>query len=92
MRPALAIVTDVGGVGDYVQRKASGADFVKPDDAFSIVELLKHYAANRNKLCDRGAAARSYATEYFSWKRVAGAFVEVLKSGEGSVSGHFLEK
>jgi glycosyltransferase involved in cell wall biosynthesis len=73
-----AIVTDVGGVRDYA--KESFADFVRPRDASAVIEILQHYIMQRDKLVERGAAARAHVDKHLSWRRIAGEYAATLRS------------
>jgi glycosyltransferase involved in cell wall biosynthesis len=73
-----AIVTDVGGVRDYA--KESFADFVRPRDASAVIEILQHYVMQRNKLVERGAAARAHVEKHLSWRKIAGEYAATLRS------------
>jgi hypothetical protein len=72
------IVTDVGGVRDYAQ--GGFADFVRPHDALGIIDVLRGYLDQRDGLTKRGTAARAHAENHLSWKKVAGQYIDLLRS------------
>lgn len=72
-----AIVTDVGGVRDYV--KGEFADLVPPEDPEYIIELLRQHIVEMDKLEARGFAARAHAKNQLSWSKVAKDYVTVLQ-------------
>jgi len=72
------IVTDVGGVRDYA--KENFADFVLPGDASGIIKILQGYLNQRDKLAARGRAARAYAEDHHSWRKIASEYIAALQS------------
>jgi glycosyltransferase involved in cell wall biosynthesis len=72
------IVTDIGGVRDYISAEA--ADLVPPRDPAAILQLLARYAADRDSLADRGGAARKHAEALLSWPMAADRFDSILCS------------
>jgi glycosyltransferase involved in cell wall biosynthesis len=72
------IVTDVGGVRDYA--KKNFADFVRPHDGSSIIDIIRGHLADRGKLVDRGAAARAHVESNLSWRKIAGEYIALLQS------------
>jgi glycosyltransferase involved in cell wall biosynthesis len=72
------IVTDVGGVRDYA--KENFADFVLPGDASGIIKILQGYLNRRDKLAARGRAARAYAEDHHSWRKIAGEYITALQT------------
>jgi glycosyltransferase involved in cell wall biosynthesis len=72
------IITDVGGVRDYA--KENFADFVLPGDASGIIKILQGYLNQRDKLAVRGRAARAYAEDRLSWRKIAGEYITALQT------------
>jgi glycosyltransferase involved in cell wall biosynthesis len=72
------IITDVGGVRDYA--KENFADFVLPGDSSGIIKILQGYLNQSDKLAARGRAARAYAEDHLSWRKIAGEYIAALQS------------
>ena len=72
------IVTDVGGVRDYA--KENFADFVLPGDSSGIIKILQGYLNQRDKLAARGRAARAYAEDHLSWRKIASEYITALQT------------
>jgi glycosyltransferase involved in cell wall biosynthesis len=70
------IVTDVGGVRDYVTD--SFAELVPPNCADAIVRHLGNYARNPELLADRGAAGRRHAVTSLAWPEIAESYVNLF--------------
>jgi glycosyltransferase involved in cell wall biosynthesis len=72
------IVTDVGGARDYANENF--ADFVLPGDSSGIIKILQGYLDQRDKLAARGRAARAYAEDHLSWRKIASEYITALQT------------
>ncbi len=77
------VVTDVGGVRDYVTEAFT--DFVPLRDPAAILALLRRYSRERDGLRDRGKAARRHAEKHFGWREIARRYAQLVNDLRGAV-------